>query len=184
MEISRVKQDDFLPTRVSVHPTAFIAENCTLRGEIHVGAHSSLWFQTVLRGDTAPIRIGERTNIQDGSILHGDQGMPVEIGNDVTVGHAAVVHGAKVADEVLIAMRATVLSGAVIGRHSIIGAGALIKENFVVPEASLVLGIPGEVVRELRPEEVERVIENARIYVVCAEAYRGGRIRAPRAEEG
>ena len=126
----QAKPVEFLPTRLSIHPTAFVAGNCTLRGEVSVGALSSLWFSTVLRADTAPIRIGERSNIQDGSVLHVDLGMPVEIGNDVTVGHAAVVHGARVADEVLIAMRATVLSGAVIGRHCIIGAGALLTEGF------------------------------------------------------
>jgi len=153
-----------------------VAETCVLRGDVSVGALSSIWFQTVMRGDSAPIRIGERSNIQDGSVLHVDRGLPVEIGNDVTVGHAAVVHGARVADEVLIAMRATVLSGAKIGRHSLVGAGALVTENFVVPEGSLVLGIPGVVVRRLRPDEVERILENARAYVEYAEAYRTGRV--------
>lgn len=176
------KPVEFLPTRLLIHPTAFVAANCTLRGEVSVGALSSLWFSTVLRADTAPIRIGERSNIQDGSVLHVDLGMPVEIGNDVTVGHAAVVHGAHVADEVLIAMRATVLSGAVIGRHCIIGAGALLTEGFVVPDGSLVLGVPGVVVRKLRAAEIERVIENARVYVAYAEAHRSGRVGAPSGE--
>jgi carbonic anhydrase/acetyltransferase-like protein (isoleucine patch superfamily) len=179
-----LRPEKFLPTRLSIHPTAFVAETCVLRGEVSVGALSSVWFQTVVRGDSAPIRIGERSNVQDGSVLHVDHGMPVEIGNDVTVGHAAVVHGARVADEVLIAMRATILSGAKIGRHSLVGAGALVTENFVVPEGSLVLGIPGVVVRRLRPDEVERILENARAYVEYAEAYRTGRVGSAGQERG
>ena len=174
-----MRPENLLAPRLSIHPTAFVAETCVLRGEVSVGALSSVWFQTVVRGDSAPIRIGDRSNIQDGSVLHVDREMPVEIGDDVTVGHAAVVHGARVADEVLIAMRATVLSGAKIGRHCIIGAGALVTENFVVPEGSLVLGIPGVVVRRLRPDEVERILENARAYVEYAAAYRTGRVGPP-----
>jgi len=159
-----------------------VAGNCTLRGEIHVGAQSSLWFQTVLRGDTAPIRIGRRTNIQDGCILHTDLDVPVEIGDDVTVGHGAIVHGARVADEVLIAMRATVLSGAVIGSRCIIGAGALVPEKTVIPEGSLVLGLPGRVVRGLTDREVERVRENARAYLAYARAYLDGLVGRPSGE--
>ena len=174
--------DPFLPTRLSVHPTVFVAENCTLRGDIHVGANSSLWFLSVLRGDTAPIRIGERTNIQDGCILHTDLDAPVEIGNDVTVGHGAIIHGARVADEVLIAMRATVLSGAVIGRRSIVGAGAVVPERAVIPEGSLVLGVPGKIVRSITEREIDRVLENARIYLAYARAYAEGRVGRPSGE--
>jgi len=177
-----VQPDQFLPTRLSIHPTVFVAENCTLRGDVAVGAHSSLWFQTVLRGDTAPIRIGRRSNIQDGCILHTDLDVPVEIGDDVTVGHGAVVHGARVEDEVLIAMRATVLSGAVIERRCIIGAGALVTEKAVIPTGSLVLGVPGRVVRSLTEQEVNRVLENARIYLAYARAYSQGRVGVPPTE--
>ena len=169
----------FLPTRLTIHPSAFVAENCTLRGEIQVGAKSSLWFQCVLRGDTAPIRIGERTNIQDGCILHTDLDVPVEIGHDVTVGHGAIVHGARVGDETLIAMRATVLSHAVIGRHCLVGAGALVPERMVVPDGSLVLGVPGKIVRPLTAQEIERVLENARVYLAYARAYTEGLVGRP-----
>jgi carbonic anhydrase/acetyltransferase-like protein (isoleucine patch superfamily) len=169
----------FLPTRLAIHPSVFVAESCVLRGEISVGAQSSLWFGSVLRGDTAPIRIGARSNVQDGCILHTDLDVPVEIGDSVTLGHGAIVHGAKVGDETLIAMRATVLSHAVIGRNCLIGAGALVPEGAVVPDGSLVLGIPGKVVRSLRPDEMERVRENARVYLEYAEAYRAGRIGKP-----
>ena len=173
-----MRPDQFLPTRLTIDPSVFVAENCTLRGEVRVGARSSLWFQTVIRGDSAPIVIGERSNIQDGCVLHTDLDQPVEIGNDVTVGHSAVVHGARVGDQVLVAMRATVLSGAVIGARCLIGAGALVTEGMRVPDGSLVLGVPGRVVRPLKEEEIRRVIENARAYVAYAEAYRSGRVAA------
>jgi carbonic anhydrase/acetyltransferase-like protein (isoleucine patch superfamily) len=169
----------FLPTRLSIHPSAFVAEPCVLRGEVSLGADSSVWFLSVLRGDTAPIRIGERSNVQDGCILHTDLDLPVEIGNDVTVGHGAIVHGARIADETLIAMRATVLSGAVVGRHCLIGAGALVPERAVIPDGSLVLGVPGKVVRPLTAAEVERVRENARVYLEYARAYRDGVVMPP-----
>jgi gamma-carbonic anhydrase len=174
--------EQFLATRLSIHPTAFVAENCTLRGEVTVGADASLWFQSVLRGDTAPIRIGERSNIQDGCILHTDLDLPVEIGDDVTVGHGAIVHGAKVEGEVLVAMRATILSGAVIGRRCIIGAGALVPEKAVIPSGSLVLGVPGRIVRPLSELEVQRILENARVYLDYARAYREGRVGRPNRE--
>jgi len=175
--------EQFLATRLTIHPTAYVAENCTLRGEVTVGAHASLWFHSVLRGDTAPIRIGERSNIQDGCILHTDLDLPVEIGDDVTVGHGAIVHGARVEGEVLVAMRATVLSGAVIGRRCIIGAGALVPEKAVIPSGSLVLGIPGKVVRSLSDLEVQRILDNARVYMDYARAYTEGRVGKPRREE-
>ncbi len=174
---------EHLPTRLRIDPTAFIAEGCILRGEVSVGAESSLWFQTVARGDIAPVRIGERSNLQDGCILHVDSGFPAEIGDDVTVGHGSIIHGARIAGEVLIGMRATILTGTVIGRHCIVGAGAVVTENAVVPEGSLVLGIPGKVVRALRPDEIERIRENARSYVALAEAYRKGRVGPPVREE-
>jgi carbonic anhydrase/acetyltransferase-like protein (isoleucine patch superfamily) len=174
-----MKTEEFLPTRLRVHPSAFIAETCVLRGDVTVGASSSLWFHTVIRGDMAPVRIGQRSNVQDGCILHVDLDCPVEIGDDVTLGHGAIVHGARIANEVLIAMRATVLSGAVVAQHCIIGAGAVVTESAVIPEGSLVLGIPGKVVRSLKPEEIERILENARSYVAHAEAYQSGRVLPP-----
>ena len=174
-----MRPEDLLPTRLNIHPTAFVAEDCVLRGDVSVGAESSLWFFTVVRGDIAPVRIGERSNVQDGCILHVDRDCPVEIGNDVTLGHGAIVHGARIADEVLIGMRATLLSGAVVGSHCIIGAGSVVTENAIIPEGSLVLGIPGKPVRRLRPGEIERIRDNARSYVAHAEAYRSGRVAGP-----
>jgi gamma-carbonic anhydrase len=177
-----VKPEEFLPTSLRIHPTVYVAPSCILRGDVTVGAASSLWFHTVVRGDMAPVRIGERSNVQDGCILHVDVDCPVEIGNDVTLGHGAIVHGARIADEVLIAMRATVLSGAVVGRHCIIGAGAVVTEGAVIPEGSLVLGVPGKAVRSLKSGEIHRILENARSYVAHAEAYRRGLVGAPAGE--
>jgi carbonic anhydrase/acetyltransferase-like protein (isoleucine patch superfamily) len=176
-------REALLPTRLRIDPTAFVAESCVLSGDVSVGAEASLWFHTVVRGDIAPVRIGDRSNVQDGCILHVDRGCPAEIGNDVTLGHGAIVHGARIAGEVLVGMRATLLSGAVVGRHCIIGAGAVVTENAVIPEGSMVLGMPGRVVRKLTPGEIERILENARSYVAHAEAYRRGRVTARGREE-
>ncbi len=99
-----------------------------MRGQVHIGKHSSVWFGAVIRGDTVRIEIGESTNVQDQAVLHGDPGYPCLIGNRVTIGHGAIVHGAQVDDEVLIGMRAVILNGAVIGKHCIIGAGAIIPK--------------------------------------------------------
>jgi len=178
-----MKSEELLPTAVRLHPSAFVAESCILRGDITVGAESSLWFHVVVRGDLAPVRIGARSNVQDGCVLHVDLDCPVEIGDDVTLGHGAIVHGARIANEVLVAMRATVLSGAVVGRHSIIGAGAVVTERAVIPEGSLVLGVPGKVVRAVTPGEIERILANARSYVAHSAAYRSGRIRRPDREK-
>lgn len=172
-----MKRDrEVLSTRVQIPESAFVAENCTLVGQVSLGEHASVWFQTVLRGDTEGIRLGNRTNVQDGSIVHVDPGFPVEIGSEVTVGHGAVIHGARIEDRVLVGMRAVILNGAVVGRYSIIGAGALVTEKFKVPEGCLVLGVPGAVVRKLRPAEIDRIVENARVYVEMADAYRSGRV--------
>ena len=106
----KVSSRKILSTRLEISESAFVAQNCTLVGEVSLGEHSSAWFQTIFRGDTESIRVGDRTNIQDGSIVHIDPGYPSEIGDEVTVGHGAVVHGASIADQVLIGMRAIVLS--------------------------------------------------------------------------
>ena len=155
-----------------VHPTAFIAAGAVVLGDVTVDEEASIWFNAVVRGDSEAVRIGRRTNIQDGAILHADPGFPCQIGDNVTVGHAAIVHGATVADDVLIGMRAVVLNGAQIGRHSIIGAGAVVPEGMVVPPCSLVLGMPGKVKRELAAEDFARIEHAAAHYVAAAAEYR------------
>ena len=171
--------DAFHATRLAVDPTAWVAPGAALVGDVTLGREASVWFHATLRGDLAPVEVGPETNVQDQCVLHVERDGPVRLGARVTLGHGAIVHGAIVEDEVLVAMRAVVLSGCRIGRRSIIGAGAVVPEGTEVPEGSLVLGIPARVVRPLRPEEVERVLANARSYVSLAAAYRRGAVAVP-----
>ncbi len=165
------------PTRLTVAPTAWVAPTAVLRGEVEIGARSSVWYQAVLRGDLAPVRIGEDTNVQDASLLHVEADGPVCLGHRVTVGHMAIVHAATVDDDCLIAMGAKVLSGARIGAGSIIGAGAIVTEGTRIPERSLVLGVPGRIVRRVTDEEYERIGHNWRVYVSYAAHHRDEQAR-------
>jgi carbonic anhydrase/acetyltransferase-like protein (isoleucine patch superfamily) len=165
--------DDRLSYRPQqVDPSAWLAPNCTVLGDVTIGAESSVWFGAVVRADTDPVRIGRRTNVQDLCLLHADPGFPCTVGDDVTIGHAAIVHGATVADRVMIGMRAVVLNGAQIGEHAVIGAGAVVTEGMVVPPGSLVLGVPGKVRRDVTPEEIQRIEQAARHYVTQSQALR------------
>jgi len=137
---------------------AFVAENAAVMGDVTLGVGASVWFGCVLRGDDAAIRIGDRTNIQDLTMIHADPGVPYEIGVDITVGHRAILHGRVIEDRCLIGMGAILLSGSVIGEESIIGAGAVIPEGRVIPPRSLVLGMPGKIVRQVTDEDVEKLI--------------------------
>ncbi len=152
--------------------TAWIAPTATVVGNVHLGEHASVWFGAVLRGDCESVSIGPRTNVQDLACLHADPGLPCVVGANVTIGHAAIVHGATVEDDCLIGIRATVLNGARIGRGSLIGAAALVTENAVIPPNSLVLGVPGKVVRQLTEADVERIRRGSQHYVDAAAAYR------------
>jgi carbonic anhydrase/acetyltransferase-like protein (isoleucine patch superfamily) len=149
----------------------WIAPNAVLIGEILLAADVSVWWGAVLRADEDRITIGAATNIQDESILHVDPGHPLTIGDRVTVGHRAMLHGCRVGDGSLIGIGATVLNDAVIGRHCIVGAQALITEGKRFPERSVVEGIPGKVVREVTDAEVAWLEANARDYVACAQRY-------------
>ena len=169
----------YCPTRLAIDPSAWVAPGATLVGDVTLGARASIWFQATVRGDLAPIAVGEESNIQDACVLHVEKDGPVRLGARVTVGHGAIVHGATVEDEVLVAMRAVVLSGCHIGSQCLIGAGAVVPEGTRVPPGSLVLGVPGRVVRPLREDEIERIRTNARSYVRLAEAYRNGEVRVP-----
>jgi carbonic anhydrase/acetyltransferase-like protein (isoleucine patch superfamily) len=168
-----------LPTRLLIDPTAWVAPGAAVVGEVTLGPSSSIWFNATVRGDMEPVFIGSGSNVQDNCVVHVDRGMPARIGSNVTMGHGAIVHGATIEDEVLVAMKAVVLSGCHVGRRSIIGAGAVLPEGLRIPEGSLVLGVPAKVVRPLRPEEIDRVLDNARSYVQLSAAYRCGAIRAP-----
>jgi carbonic anhydrase/acetyltransferase-like protein (isoleucine patch superfamily) len=165
------QQPDVIIDQFEIDPSAYIFPQVFLSGQISVGAESSIWPMCVLRGDRVPITIGARTNVQDGCILHGDPGFPLIIGSQVTLGHAAIVHGATIEDEVLIGIGAVVLNGAYIGTGSVVGARALVTEGMYVPPGSLVLGIPGKV-RALPPEHAGRIARTAETYVQHKERYR------------
>ena len=165
-------------TRLALDPTAWLAPGAALVGDVTLGPLSSVWFNATLRGDLAPISIGAESNVQDNCVVHVEEGVGVRLGARVTMGHGAIVHAATVEDEVLVAMKAVILSGCHIGPRCLIGAGAVVPEGTRVPAGSLVLGVPARVVRALRPEEIERVVRNARSYVELSTAYRTGEISA------
>jgi len=154
------------------HASAWVAPSATVVGNVHLAEQSSVWFGAVLRGDCAPISIGPRSNVQDLACLHVDVGRPCSIGADVTIGHAAIVHGATVEDECLIGIRATILNGAHIGKGSLIGAAALVTEGTVIPPGSLVMGVPGKVVRPVTEKDRERMQRGCRNYVAAAAEFR------------
>lgn len=141
-------------------------------GNVELGEDVSIWHGAVLRGDTDSISIGNRSNVQDNCVVHCTKGYPVEIGENVSVGHGAVVHGCKLEDNVLIGMNATVLNGAHIGKNSIVGAGAVVSEGKEFPENSLILGVPAKRVKELNPEQVQMIQNNADNYVKLSKQYK------------
>ncbi|WP_137388933.1 gamma carbonic anhydrase family protein [Rhodoligotrophos defluvii] len=143
----------------------WVAPSAAVIGNILLDRNVSVWFGAVLRGDNDPIHIGENSNIQDNAVLHSDEGCPLTVGRNVTVGHKAILHGCIIGDNSLIGMNATVLNRAQIGRNCLIGAGALIPEGKIIPDNSLVMGMPGKVVRELTEEEQQGLIESAEHYV-------------------
>ena len=155
-----------------VDASAFVAETAALIGDVAVGAHASIWFGAVVRGDSNAIRIGAQANIQDNSVLHVDHTHRLTIGEDVTVGHRAILHGCTIERRVLVGMGATIMNGAVIGADSIVGAGALVTEGTQVPPRSLILGVPAKVKRELTDEEVAGIARSASLYAEYASWYR------------
>jgi carbonic anhydrase/acetyltransferase-like protein (isoleucine patch superfamily) len=161
-----------------LHASVYVADNATIRGEVSLDEDSSVWFGAVLRGDVDKISIGKRSNIQDLAVVHCDPGYPCSIGDEVTVGHAAVVHGATVASRVLIGIRAVVLNGATIGEGSIIGAGAVVTEGAVIPPNSLVVGVPGKVLRETSDEQRSHILRNALNYVESGRKYNAAKENA------
>ena len=148
-----------------VDPTAFIAPGAQVIGDVTLGAESSIWFNAVLRGDVESIRVGRQTNIQDLCVLHGDIGYPCVLGDQVTLGHCAIVHGATIEDEVLIGMRAVVMNGARVGTGSIVGVGAVVTEGQQIPPGSIVMGVPGRVKRSAEPRDLQRIRYAAELYL-------------------
>lgn len=143
----------------------YIHTSAVLIGNVTLGRDASVWPTAVLRGDSDAIIIGDETNVQDGTIVHVDPGLPVRVGNRVTIGHRAVIHGCTIEDECLIGIGAVVLNGAVIGTGSIIGAGAVVPEGTMVPPSSVVLGVPGKIVRAVDAEMRARIDRGWRVYV-------------------
>lgn len=150
----------------------FVAPTAAVIGRVSLGRDASVWFGTVLRGDSNHITIGDRSNVQDNSVIHVDSDAPAIIGNDVTIGHAAVVHGCTIGDFTLIGINATILSHAVIGNYCLVGAGALITERKQFPDRSLIIGAPARRVRELTDAEVEMLKQSAAHYVAQGQRYR------------
>ena len=150
---------------------AFVAENAAVTGDVTLGKDSSVWFSAVIRGDGPHIEIGERSNIQDGCVLHADPGYPLTVGSRVTVGHGAILHGCEVGDGSLIGMGAIVLNGAKIGKNCIVGAGALVTGGKEFEDGMLILGSPAKAVRRLTPVEIASNLNSAKHYVEQAKEY-------------
>jgi len=150
----------------------FIAPSADLIGNVTIENNVSIWFQVVIRADMDEVIIGADSNIQDGSIIHVDEGYPVHIGDGVTVGHKVMLHGCKIGNNSLIGMNATILNGAQIGDNCIIGAGTLITENKQIPDNSLVMGVPGKVVKQLTQEQIEQLKLSSTHYVNNGQRYR------------
>ena len=160
-----------------IDPSAWVAEDARVIGDVRLGADASVWFGAILRGDTARLSVGRGSNIQDGSVVHADPGRPTAIGEDVTVGHMAMLHGCTVGDGSLVGIGGVILNGAVIGRHCLVGARALVTEGKSFPDGSLIVGAPATVARLLTPEQIEGLMASARHYVENAKRFRVGLAR-------
>jgi carbonic anhydrase/acetyltransferase-like protein (isoleucine patch superfamily) len=156
-----------------ISSSVFLAPGAVVVGDVELRDEVSLWFHTVIRGDVAPVFIGQGTNIQDGCVVHGESGkFDVRIGKNVTVGHQAIIHGCIVEDESLVGMGARILNGCLVGTGSLVAAGAVLREGTTVPPGSLVAGVPAQVRREVNAEELEMIREIPRHYIEFAQSYR------------
>ena len=163
--------DDFTP---SIHSSAWVADNAQVMGHVKLAENTSVWFGAVIRGDTSTITVGKGSNIQDNSVLHADNGMPLVIGEGVTVGHQVMLHGCTVGNNSLIGIGAIVLNGVKIGNNCLVGAGALVTEGKEFPDGSMIIGSPAKAVRMLSPEQIEGLKMSARHYVENANRYKAG----------
>lgn len=157
-----------------VGKNVFIANTATVVGRVTLGDEASVWYSAVVRGDEEEVIIGNRSNIQDGCVLHADKDEPTIIGEGCIVGHGAIIHGAEIGDNTLIGMRATVLNRAKVGKYCLIGAHALVTQDMEIPDYSVVMGVPGKVVKKLSREHAKMFEEGAEIYVKFAQAYLRG----------
>jgi carbonic anhydrase/acetyltransferase-like protein (isoleucine patch superfamily) len=160
-----------------IHPTAFIASGAVVLGDVSLGRDASVWYNCVVRGDMAPIVVGDQTNLQDLTMVHVDEGVPCTIGSRVGVGHRAILHGCMVEDEALVGMGAILLNGVRVGTGSVIGAGSVLKEGMQVPPGSLVLGVPARVVRAVDDALAARIRHTWEHYVAEARRHRAGAVQ-------
>ena len=154
-----------------IHETAWVAETATVIGQAFIGPQASVWFGTTIRADNAPIRIGARSNVQENSVMHVDPGFELKVGENVTIGHQAMLHGCTIGDFSLIGIQSVVMNGAVIGKNCLVGAGALVTEGKQFPDGSLIVGSPAKVVRPLTDDEITRLQGSADSYVKRAERF-------------
>ena len=154
--------------------SAWVADSAQVMGTVNIGDDASIWFGTVVRGDTSSITIGEGSNVQDASVLHADLGMPLVIGRHVTVGHRVMLHGCTIGDESLIGIGAIVLNGAKIGKNCLVGAGALVTEGKEFPDGSMIIGSPARVVKQLTPEQMQGLRQSAQHYIDNAHRFKAG----------
>ncbi|MBW8830876.1 MAG: gamma carbonic anhydrase family protein [Burkholderiales bacterium] len=166
--------DDLVP---QLAEGAWVADSAQVIGKVVLEEDASVWFSTILRGDTEEIRIGRGSNIQDGSVIHADQGFPIRIGRNVTVGHHVMLHGCMVGDNSLIGIKAVVLNGAKIGKNCLVGAGSLVTEGKEFPDGSLIIGSPAKAVRQLTPEQIAGLERSARHYVENARRFKNGLVK-------
>ena len=169
-----VYQVDQLIPRIA--SSAWVADSAQVVGNVHLGDHTSVWFNVVMRGDNEELRVGRGSNIQDGSVVHSDPGYPVTLGENVTVGHRAMLHGCTVGDGSLIGIGAVLLNGAKIGRNCLVGAASLVTEGKEFPDGSLIMGSPAKVVRPLTAQQIEGLQRSAKHYVNNARRFRAGLI--------
>ncbi len=164
-----IEHNSILP---SIDPSAKIFENAVLSGDITISKNVNIWFNASLRGDMAPIFVGENTNIQDNAVVHTNTGLPTSIGSNVTVGHGAIIHACTIEDDCLIGMGSIILDGAVIKKGALVGAGAVIPPNKIIPENTLVVGNPMKIIRELTPQELEANKTNKNYYLKLMQEYK------------
>ena len=163
--------ENLVPT---VHESAWVADSAQVMGNVQLAEDSSVWFGVVIRGDTDTISVGRGSNIQDNSVLHADSGMPLTIGDNVTVGHQVMLHGCTIGEGSLIGIQAVVLNGAKIGKNCLVGAGSLVTEGKEFPDGSMILGSPAKAVKQLSPEQIEGLKMSAKHYVDNARRYKTG----------
>ena len=155
----------------SIDKSVFVADGAKIIGNVEIGKNSSIWFNAVIRADSDNVKIGENSNVQDNAVIHTSEGFGVEIGDNVTIGHGAIVHGCTIGNNVMIGMGAIVLNGAKVGNNSIIGAGTLVTQGKIIPEGSLAFGNPMKIVRQLTDDEIKSITDNANSYIKEAQNY-------------